>query len=449
MPAPRTIVLAEFEGMYPGDETSPPVREGLRPIDPRRFAKLEELTLSLASKADGENTEPILSLVSRKGVGKVVSVRNYVGVIAFDDGHQIEVLPKTLRTLGVPGTPERTERENIVRGIFLRMLRETWDVDARESAPTNLRTARLPVFEAFIRMFLSLVDTLVKRGLPGGYTPIESDERFFKGKLLVAEHIRRNLVRKDRFFVAHDVFSLDNPANRILRSGLEWSLLRAKHEANRRLARQLLAAFEDVPTSKNLAADFASCASAERNADCRKAIDWCRVFLRGQSISNLSGTRHAQALLFPMEAVFERYVARMVRRYAGRDFRVTTQDRSLHLFEQSPKGKAFLLKPDIVLRRAGDGTDRIVVADTKWKLLCDDPTCNYGISTGDMYQMYAYAKRHQAETVLLVYPHHEALGSIKNAPPHYHTPADSDIRIVFFDLDNPNESIANILSTMP
>ena len=443
MSSSRTITLAEFEGVYPGDESLPPAREGLRPMDPKRFAKL---ALSLASKADGENAEPILSLVSRKGIGKVVSVRNYVGVIAFDDGHQIEVLPKTLRTLGVPGTPERTSRENTVRTVFLRMLRETWDVDARESAPTDLRTARLPVFEAFIRMFLGLVDTLVKRGLPGGYSRIENNERFFKGKLLVAEHVRRNIVRKDRFFVAHDIFSRDNSANRILRSGLEWSLRRAKHEDNRRLSRQLLVAFEDVPASINLTADFASCASANRNADCRKAIDWCRVFLLGQSISNLAGTRHAQALLFPMENIFERYVARLVRRYAPSDLRVATQDRSLHLFEQSPQGKAFLLKPDIVLRRAGDGTDRVIVADTKWKLLCDDPACNYGISTGDMYQMYAYAKRHKAETVLLVYPHHDALGSIKNKPIHYRTPDDSDIRIVFFDLDHPNISVAPIIS---
>jgi 5-methylcytosine-specific restriction enzyme subunit McrC len=452
MSTSRIITLAEFEGVYPGDESSTPVREGLRPIDKKQFDKLEELALTLAAKTDEANAEPILSLASRKGIGKVIAVRNYVGVIAFDDGHQIEVLPKTLRSLGVPGTPERTERENSVRTIFLRMLRETWDVDARESAPTDLRTARMPVFEAFIRMFLGLVDTLVKRGLPGGYTRIESDERFFKGKLLVAEHIRRNLVRKDRFFVAHDVFSLDNPANRILRSGLEWSLRRARHEANSRLARQLLAAFEDVPSSANLAADFASCTSAERNANCRKAIDWCRVFLRGQSISNLSGTRHAQALLFPMETIFERYVARMVRRHAPANLRITTQDRSLHLFEESSKGKvkqgnAFQLKPDIVLRRAGDGADCVTIADTKWKLLCDDPSVNYGISTGDMYQMYAYQKRYRAKTILLVYPLHHDLGSIASAPPFFRTPDDSDVRIMFFNLQVPDVSAMAILAT--
>lgn len=445
MPAPRTITLSEFEGVYASGEPSPTARDGLHLIDKKRFAKLEELALSLASKTADANAEPILSLTSRKGIGKVIAVRNYVGVIAFDDGHQIEVLPKLLRSMGIPGTEERKACEDSVRTIFLRMLRETWDVDARESAPTDLRTARLPVFEAFIRMFLGVVDTLVKRGLPGGYARIERNEQFFKGKLLVAEQIRRNLVRRDRFFVAHDVFSLDNPANRILRSGLEWCLRRARREANLRLARQLLAAFEDVPASANTASDFASCASAERNAECRKALDWCRVFLNGQSVSNLAGTRHAQALLFPMETIFERYVARLVRRFAPPDLRVTTQDRSLCLFEESSKGSAFLLKPDIVLRRAGAGADRVVIADTKWKLLSNAPEQNYGISQSDMYQMYAYGKRYKADTVLLVYPLHKDTRTVCADPPYYRTANDSNVHIVFFDLTNQNQSIDSLM----
>ena len=442
MPRRKTIVLAEFEGVYPCDAPSPPAREGLSPIDSIRFRKLEAFALDLAGKPGADS---ILSLSSRKGVGKVVSAQNHVGVILFDDGSQIEILPKLARTIPPDGPSRNTELERM-RATFLRMLRKAWDIDAKAATPTELRTARLPVFEAFIQMFLSAISVLVKRGLPGSYTRIEDNEQFFKGKLLAARNVRENLVRRDRFFVAHDAFCLDNPANRILRSGLDWSLRQAKHEANQRLARQLLAAFEDIPSSVNLAADFASCAAAERNADCRKAIDWCRVFLRGQSISNLAGTRHAQALLFPMETVFERYVARMIRRNAPSYLRVTIQDRSLHLFEQSPRGKAFLLKPDIVLRRAGDNENRVVVADTKWKLLCDDPACNYGISTGDMYQMYVYAKRHKAETVLLIYPFHEALGIIKDVPPYYRTPDDSDIRIMFFDLDHPNISVAPIIS---
>ena len=448
MPGPRILTLAEFEGVYACDEPSPSVREGLHPLDRKRFAQLEELAIRLASRPESDSSGSVLSLGSRKGVGKVVSARNHVGVIALADGTQIEILPKTIRSFGDPGSGERQVNEENHRKFFLRMLRETWDLDAKEATPAELRAARLPVFEAFIQMCLGCVSKLVKRGLPGGYARIESNEPFFKGKLLVADHIRNNLVRKYRFFVAHDEFSLDNPANRILRTGLEWVAKTTHLDSNRRLARQLLAVFEDIPRSSNLVGDFASCSAAERNAHCKTAIDWCRVFLRGYSISNLPGTRNAQALLFPMESVFERYVVRRLRREADPfDIRVTAQERSFHLFEESPRGKAFQLKPDIVLRSAGNDADGLAIADTKWKLLCDDPSVNYGIATGDMYQMYAYQKRYRAKTILLVYPLHDALGSIASTPPFFRTPDDSDVRVVFFDIEHPEESAHRILST--
>lgn len=49
--------------------------------------------------------------------------------------------------------------------------------------------------------------------------------------------------------------------------------------------------------------------------------------------------------------------------------------------------------PDIVVRGGG----KTFILDTKWKLLSADSTQNYGISQGDMYQMYAYHKKYQAK----------------------------------------------------
>ncbi len=441
MPRARTITLAEFEGVYAGDEASPPLRDGLHPLAPDSFKRLEELALAQSCPPDaGGNVpaDPPLSLLLRKGVGKVVTVRNHVGVIALSGGCRIEVLPKTLRKAGTAA--DRSTQEESQRRLLLNMLRSAWDLDAREAAPTELLHARMPVFEAFVRMFLDLVAGLVKRGLPGGYTRIEGNERFFKGKLLVAAQVRENLVRKERFFVAHDEFRLDNPANRLLRSGLEWCLRESCHDANRRTARQLLTAFEDIPSSNDVAGDFASCAEAERQVHCRKALDWCRVFLRGNSIANLPGTRHAQALLFPMEKVFERHVARWLRRTALPGVEISTQEKRLCLFEESPIGPTFRLNPDIVVRR---GKDVLAIADTKWKLLSCDPSRNFGMSQSDMYQMYAYQKRYKTARALLVYPVHDALGPLATVPPVFHTPADAEVRVLFWNPANAQSTASS------
>lgn len=350
---------------------------------------------------------------------------SHVGVVAFADGSQIEILPKLARKIR-----ERSAAENErLRGVLLRMLRDAFDLEPALRGSADLRVARLPLLEAFFRMFLETLERLVKRGLSGGYARVEGNERFFKGKLLVAEHLRRNFVRRERFWVAYDVFHSDTPANRLLRSGLDFVRVQAASEANRRAAGRLAGAFEEIPPSRDCGADFAACAATERDGLQREALRWCDVFLRGRGLANLPGTRRARAFLFPMETVFERAVARALRRNAPEGVEVTAQEKRWHLFEESPWGGAFRLKPDIVIRREGTV---LAVADTKWKLLSDNEKTNYDMSQADMYQMYAYQKRYGAERAVLVYPAHGELGKLVAEPPVFQTVGDAEVRVVFW-----------------
>ena len=76
---------------------------------------------------------------------------------------------------------------------------------------------------------------------------------------------------------------------------------------------------------------------------------------------------------------------------------VSAQDQAFHLFSEP---KRFALRPDIVVRRDG----LTVVMDTKWKRLVNLDSKNYGISQGDMYQMYAYSKYYNSPEIWLLYP---------------------------------------------
>jgi 5-methylcytosine-specific restriction enzyme subunit McrC len=119
-----------------------------------------------------------------------------------------------------------------------------------------------------------------------------------------------------------------------------------------------------------------------------------------KSFSIYSGTYIASALLFPMERLFESYMARKVRQTLPKErYRVVAQENKYHLFE-TPQ-PAFRLRPDIVVY---DLQEQLVyILDTKWKILSKDKK-NYGILSSDMYQIYAYQKRYQAEKVILLYP---------------------------------------------
>jgi 5-methylcytosine-specific restriction enzyme subunit McrC len=103
-------------------------------------------------------------------------------------------------------------------------------------------------------------------------------------------------------------------------------------------------------------------------------------------------------------------MARKVRQTLPKErYRVVAQENKYHLFE-TPQ-PAFRLRPDIVVY---DLQEQLVyILDTKWKILSRDKK-NYGILSSDMYQIYAYQKRYQAEKVVLLYPQveEEKLGNV-------------------------------------
>ena len=66
------------------------------------------------------------------------------------------------------------------------------------------------------------------------------------------------------------------------------------------------------------------------------------------------------------------------------------------------------MKPDIVVTKG----DETFVMDTKWKVLSDNKI-NYGIYQPDMYQMYSYQKKYNAQNVTLLYPKTENISSDK------------------------------------
>jgi 5-methylcytosine-specific restriction enzyme subunit McrC len=65
-------------------------------------------------------------------------------------------------------------------------------------------------------------------------------------------------------------------------------------------------------------------------------------------------------------------------------------------------GTGFLrLEPDILIERA----ERRLIMDTKWKLLAPGKRGRGGIADGDLYQLYAYARRYGSPRSVLLYPH--------------------------------------------
>ena len=416
-----TYSINEYSGF-----TSEKAVNGYKALPKKTFEALENFILANVSEKETEAIE-LLSLSARRGIGKVITARNYVGLVAMTDGTVIEILPKIA---GDEFSEDDTKR------IFLEMLKTLRDITFKDFNVSRLHTDRLNLFEIFIKMFLDEVTALTKQGLKSAYTPVEANEKFYKGKILASQNIKYNLVNKQRFYVLYDDFNMNRPENRLIKSTLRF-LLKATHDGhNRQYASRLLTLFERVDYSASYDADFSKCIIDRSMNHYDKALSWCRVFLLGNSFTAFSGSEVALALLFPMEKVFESFVAAKLRKHISKEIYLRTQDNRYSLFD-SPR-RAFALRPDIVLEFG----ERIVVMDTKWKLLSDTER-NSGISQSDMYQMYAYGKKYGADRIVLLYPYSDR---ISRTDIGYASNDNVKVDVRFVDLRNPDESLSELLS---
>ena len=417
----KTYTITEYGAFTRGTSLS-----GYQNLPEKTFDALETFILANASGTETEVIE-LLSLSARRSIGKIITARNYVGIITMADGTVIEILPKIA---------DGNISDDDTKQIFLEMLKTLKDVTFKDFNVSHLRTGQLSLLEIFIKMFLDEVTLLTKQGLKAAYTPVEANERFYKGKLLASQNIKHNLIHHERFFVRYDDFSINRAENRLIKSTLHYLLKQTADSRNSLNTARLLTFFEGVDFSANYEADFSKCISDRSVSHYDKALSWCRIFLCGNSFTAFAGSEVALALLFPMEKVFENFVAAKFRKHIGDNVSLRTQDAKYSLFDHP--SRAFALKPDIVLESA----ERTVILDTKWKLLSDNAR-NGGISQSDMYQMYAYSKKYDADGIVLLYPCSE---NVSRSEFRYASNDNVNVDVYFIDLRNADNSIANLIA---
>lgn len=367
---------------------------GYTTLSPTVFEQLETFILSNRFIDPHKNTDPceLMGISIKKGLGKVITAKNYIGVLTLKDGTTIEILPKIISKM-----PQKEQR---VKKLVMDMIKTCTDISYKSFQLATVDIEKMDIFELFIRMFIDEAFLLIKKGRKGSYETVTTNSCSFKGKLLFSEQIRHNLIHKERSFVAFDEFTSNCPENRLIKSTLLYLYRQTNSFRNKTDLRTLLTVFDDVSASVDFSSDFTKAAASRNSKEYTTLLLWSKIFLSGKSFTSFAGSEFAFALLFPMETLFERYVAVQLKKVLNtNDFSISIQDTTYHLFTLPTK--KFLLKPDIVIQRKSDNA--IFICDTKWKLLSTEKA-GYGISQDDMYQMYAYQKKYNAKTVTLLYP---------------------------------------------
>jgi len=385
------ITIYEFDAlMAAGSDVAS--AEGFHRIPDKVYGWLEDYCLRAAEEGEAA----WLRLAQRRG-RRVVQITSFVGVIRAPDGFQIEVLPKVGKAIG-GGAAE-------ARQLLIEMLCCLQGFRHVQTDSAKISATRMPLLEVFIAEFLRTVEHIVKSGLRSDYSGRQDNLFALRGKLLIAPHLRQNLYRADRFFTEHDEFSTDRPENRLLHAALRRVLMLSASQANQQLARELQFVFADVSASAQPRIDFQRVRLERGMGYYANALAWARLILDEESPLTGTGGHRAPSLLFPMEAVFEAFVAKHLARQLTRPLVLKTQARSHHLVRHREQNW-FRLKPDLLIRKAGRDA---LVLDTKWKLLDGlkaNATDKYGLSQGDFYQLQAYGQSYLGGQgdVVLIYP---------------------------------------------
>ena len=380
---------------------------------------------------------------------KALQVVNFVGVITIPDDIHLEILPKTC---------EGSQKNSDVRKLLVRMLMEVDELPFIKSTDAVVEVFNKPLPDVLITLFLKQLADVVRKGIRKDYKRIEAEERFLKGRLLVSHQINQPISRRHLFRIAFDVFSENRAENRLIHSALIQVAKWSKSEANQKTARELRFAFNEIPKSTDYKTDFSLWRNSRDMISYKPLLYWVKLILNQQSPFSIKGDSKGISFLFPMETLFEKYVAKILEKKALKDYssyKVEKQVKNKYLAKIPANGSwVFQLKPDLAIFERNSSIETpICILDTKWKLIDQDAKYDngnednkVGISQSDMYQMFAYGHKYLngQGKLLLIYPKWTNFTNEKN----FVLNDGLALNVFPFDLNNADNSANDLLEKL-
>ncbi len=323
-----------------------------------------------------------------KLINKGVQFNQYVGVLRVGE-LTIEVLPKADKN-----NDDSTDTKNHWRSLLIGMLKTVgaFNVQAPSSASLSIKTNF--ILDLYFELFVKEVEYLLNLGLVKQYRKTEGQSLALKGSLQFGKHIAKNLVHQERFYIRYNTYSYQQTLNQILLKTLNL-LKRINHNpALQSRIGSLLLHFPEMNDLRVTDATFEKIHYNRKTTCYKNAIEISRLLLLNYHPDVSSGRNNVLAIMFDMNALWERFVYVSLRKHLSVTSTITAQ--ASKRFWQSKDGKRSSgMRPDIVIKYK----DKTIVLDTKWKNI---QTANP--SPEDLRQMYIYLEYFGAEKVALVYP---------------------------------------------
>src|SRR5690606_7182885 len=268
------------------------------------------------------------------------------------------------------------------------MLRTTRRLKVNKVGQAKVSKQQIHLLDIYFEWFLNETQLLIRQGLIKQYRTKKGNVKALKGKLVFSKHLNHNLIHKERFYTAHQVYDHDHQIHQILSQALDIVSQFSSGTYLFSKCKRVQAAFPDVSNTAANLHTFDKLVSNRKTKPYETALEIARLIILNFAPNISNGKEKMLALLFDMNHLWEEYVLAKLKSVHIDGLSVKGQ-------ESKPFWNGIKIRPDIVLRK----DNKTYVIDTKWKNIGNNKP-----SPNDLRQMYVYNKYWESFRALLLYP---------------------------------------------
>ncbi len=312
-----------------------------------------------------------------------IKFTQFVGVIQVED-IVIEILPKI----------NKSDDKTDWREVLIQMLKACKKLSPNTYGNAHVKKQNLSLLDLYFDSYLNEVSQLIKSGLIKKYRAQSGNIKVLKGRLNFAQHIKENLVHKERFNTTHQVYDTVHDLHFILNEALLVVDQMTKGAFLQDKCKRTLFSFPELERKKVSIQLLNSIKLNRKTEPYARALELARLILLNYSPDIAGGREKMLALLFDMNKLWEEYILRSLQKYKVEGVKISGQRQKMFWSSDSPK-MSKVLRPDIAIEKDG----QTFIIDTKWKL-----PQNGRPSDDDLKQIYVYNKLWNAKRGILLYP---------------------------------------------
>lgn len=353
-----------------------------------------DLTDELEENETDKNYQPFLRFSNNE-----IRANNYVGFIQTAND-LVEIYPKVFRNC-----PEKDKNDMLRHIFFWFNYCRKWKFPFSKAQLDRFSIDEFP--ELIINLIANqFLETISNQPLTM-YQAVEEAMQTPRGSINFKRYISNSLANGNfqNIECDYEPFLFDNKVNRVIKYCSRLLMSQTKFAENLQMLQEvvfILDEVEDIPCNKYEVENIMLNTFFE---DYNKVLDSCKLILNQQLYSSNTYDLSQWCLLFPMEYIFEDFVAGFLVDKFSKDWKVEYQKSNKSLATNEFGKDVFQMQHDIFLTFK-DTNRRKIIIDTKYKLRSPDfkNDIKKGIAQADLYQMTSYAFRRGCTDIFLLYP---------------------------------------------